>query len=547
MRLKILFMLLLCCTALVAQKEQRIALVIGNGKYIYNSPLSNPPTDADSMAQVLEELDFEVIKVKNADKAAMQKALDRFERRIQSAEGRGGKLVTLFYYSGHGMQVNGENYLIPIQCNLVSSADLNYQAISLQQTIDRLENHGNFLNILMMDACRDNPLTKSLAGKSSGDDLFEGYAQPTGRGKSGMFMSFATAPGRVADSGDRRLRTSSYVDAFLAHVRTPDLLIDELFNRVGRTVYNRTQQTQIPYKTGAFFDTFMFFKGPKPTPKTPDGMVFIQGGGFDRGDTFGEGSSDELPVHKVTVPSFYMGRYEITNRDFLAFLNAKGNQTTGGTAWVEIESSYSKIKGSGRNFYIESGYEDHPVVEVSWYGVVEYCNWRSQQDGLQSVYGISGTNVSCDWRANGYRLPTEAEWEYAAREGGRNVRFGNGKNIADANEMNFDARESYKKAYSRVGKYRANTTAVGSFSPNGLGLYDMSGNVWEWCWDWYDGDYYKNSSGLRHPKGAESGSLRVIRGGSWSSSPAVVRAAFRRGRSPGSRSNGIGFRLTRAE
>jgi len=169
---------------------------------------------------------------------------------------------------------------------------------------------------------------------------------------------------------------------------------------------------------------------------------------------------------------------------------------------------------------------------------VEYCNGRSEQERLEKVYQINGTDVTADFTANGYRLPTEAEWEYAARNGGRKVRFGNGQNTADPSQMNFNASEDYKTAYSLAGIYRKKTTTVGSFTANDLGIYDMSGNIYEWCWDWYGaymGDIY----------GPESGSERVDRGGSWNNSPQSCRAANRGYWNPSGRDDNLGFRLAR--
>ena len=227
-------------------------------------------------------------------------------------------------------------------------------------------------------------------------------------------------------------------------------------------------------------------------------MVSIPGGTFQMGDTRNEGVSEEKPVHTVTVSGFKMGKYEITQKQ------------------------YQTIVGTNPSFFTNC--DDCPE-QVSWLDAVAFCNALSDREGKQKVYTINGTTVTSTLSANGYRLPTEAEWEYAAGGGSSNrTRFGNGKDIANPTEMNFNGGESGKQSYSVVGEYRAKTIKVGSFAPNALGLYDMSGNVWEWCSDWF-GPY--SSATQTNPVGAATGSYRVMRGGSWFYDPAYSRVAYR--------------------
>jgi formylglycine-generating enzyme required for sulfatase activity len=264
----------------------------------------------------------------------------------------------------------------------------------------------------------------------------------------------------------------------------------------------------------------------RPSATTaPDNFVRILGGTFQMGDQYGEGDDDEKPVHTVEVSTFYLSPTEVTFAEYDAFCTATGRDKPSDSGW---------------------GRDQRPAINVSWCDAVEYANWLSTKNGLQTVYSGNCDNIRANWEANGYRLPTEAEWEYAARQGGQKVRFGNGKDIADPAEINFDASADYKKSYSRVGTYRRQTVPVGSLnSPNSLGLHDMSGNVYEWCWDWFDSDYYKNSP-RNNPQGPTSGSDRVKRGGSWIYYPAYVRCAIRYYVSPGFRYYFIGFRLARA-
>ena len=215
------------------------------------------------------------------------------------------------------------------------------------------------------------------------------------------------------------------------------------------------------------------------------------------GDVFNEGFDDEKPVHEVTLSSYYLAETPVT------------------------QTQWRAVMGSNPSYF--SGCDQCPVEQVSWEDIVN--------EFLPKLNQLTGKT---------YRLPTEAEWEYAARERGRKVRFGNGKDIADLKEINFDGRASYKNHYSVVGKYRGKTTPVRSFAPNALGLYDMSGNVWEWCSDWF-GDY--PSTAQTNPKGPLSGSHRVNRGGSWTNSPLNTRVAIRSGSAPAHRSGNLGFRL----
>jgi formylglycine-generating enzyme required for sulfatase activity len=252
-------------------------------------------------------------------------------------------------------------------------------------------------------------------------------------------------------------------------------------------------------------------------------MVLVRGGTFEMGDVMNDNEyANEKPVHTVTLSDFYLATHELTFSEYDAFCTATGREKPDDSGW---------------------GRYRRPVTNISWYDAVAYCNWRSRQEGLQEVYTINDEQVSANWNADGYRLPTEAEWEYAARQRGQKVRFGDGRNTADPARINFDGNLD-PTSYSKEGIDRQQTVYVGSLNaPNALGLHDMSGNVWEWCWDLY-GSY--PASTQTNPRGADSGSDRVGRGGSWSYVPAVVRAASRGGGSPGGSSNILGFRLARA-
>jgi formylglycine-generating enzyme required for sulfatase activity len=283
--------------------------------------------------------------------------------------------------------------------------------------------------------------------------------------------------------------------------------------------------------------------------KVKQDMVHIPGGYFDMGSSDGE---DEY-VHQVYVNDFYMGKHEVTVGEFREFMRETDHRTnaekgSGSHIWDGKEWGLKK-DASWLNSYFKQS-DNYPVVCVSWNDAVAYCNWRSQKEGLTPIYTINDNVVSADFNAKGYRLPTEAEWEYAARCGGKGYKYSwgdggpvgkHGGNIADeAAKRTFSNWEIWK-GYDDGYVY---TAPVGSFDPNEFGLYDMTGNVWERCWDWYDKEYYKNSP-KKNPQGPSSGNSRVARGGAWYNSPIGVRAASRSSGSPAYSNDIIGFRLSR--
>jgi formylglycine-generating enzyme required for sulfatase activity len=273
--------------------------------------------------------------------------------------------------------------------------------------------------------------------------------------------------------------------------------VNELFDKIPELV--RSMQSEIG-KGGTGTNTTNRNTAAQP----PANMVRVEGGTFQMGTASG-GGSNERPVHTVNIKSFYMGKYEVTQREWQAIM---GNNP-------------SYFKG-----------DNLPVENVSWFDAIEYCNKLSIKEGLTPAYRGSGDNIICDWNANGYRLPTEAEWEFAAKGG-----------IKDLLTAAYSGSNSVDAVAWYDGNSGRSTHTVGTKAANSLGIYDMSGNVWEWCWDWF-GNY--SSGSQADPRGHSSGAYRVIRGGGWSASAAYVSSANRDyGCTPSYRSHGLGFRLVR--
>jgi formylglycine-generating enzyme required for sulfatase activity len=243
-------------------------------------------------------------------------------------------------------------------------------------------------------------------------------------------------------------------------------------------------------------------------------MVLVEGGAFQMGIGYG-GEEDEKPVHRVTLRSFYLGVYEVTQKEWIAIMG----------------TNPSTFKGDAL-----------PVETVSWYEAVEFCNILSRKEGYTPAYRGSGASIICDFNADGYRLPTEAEWEYAAKGGAG----------ADDPPFEYAGGNDVDAVGWHDGNSGGTPQPVGTRLPNSLGLYDMSGNVWEWCWDRY-GPYSGASqtdpqgpAGPASPQALQAEALRTDRGGSWNHGAQFLRSANRDAYIPSYRYWLLGFRLCRS-
>ena len=583
--------------------EKRVALLIGNSNYDVGR-LRNPVTDATDMAAALKKLGFSVILQNDTGHKEMETAIKEFGRQLKK------DTVGLFFYAGHGVQIDGRNYLIPLGANIEEEADVKYKAVNINRVFDVMDSAGNKLNIVILDACRDNPYAKSFRTSSRGLAM-------VGKSPNDTLIAYSTGPGDVASDGSGR--NSPYTRALLDNINRPGLSIEQVFKKVRNDLDNTTSGRQKPWYTASLGTDFYFNPGkikksdevkqlttaeetilsadelenekrrleadqrrleeekaaftkqkaleekkrkieeeseriaaqreadrqavlerkqaeadrkkqeleekrrqideekerlaaekkaarqaelerkqakkalamaPRPDQSTVDSatgiqMIFVKGGCYQMGDTFGDGDKDEKPVHNVCVSNFYIGKYEVT------------------------QGQWKKVMGSNPSSFSSCG-DSCPVENVSWNDVQEFIGKLNRQSGKN------------------YRLPAEAEWEYAARSGGKSQKYSGGNEVDD------------------VAWYSSNsgskTHPVGQKQPNSLGIYDMTGNVWEWCNDWY-GEKYYGESPRDNPQGPSSGSGRVIRGGSWFDNAAYARASYRIRNNLVYRDYDLGFRL----
>lgn len=598
--LALLILALIYPSTLQAASEQRIALVIGNGAYS-SGPLKNPVNDATDLAAALKRTGFTVTLKKNANLQEMVESIEDFGNSLK----RGG--VGLFYYAGHGVQVNSVNYLLPINARINKESDVRFQAVEAGRILAEMENANNGLNIVILDACRDNPFGKSFRSATRGLAI-------VANAPSGTFISYSTGAGQVARDGDGR--NSPYTSALLENIAKPGLTINKVFMNVRSKVKKETGQ--VPWELSSLEGDFYFARGSMVVEETPapsavrepatgrltvksnvggakvyiDGayegeepvsatlkpgtysiilkkagypdatedvrveaggaktissvmekpapppvaatragdvsrdpstgmeFVFVKGGCYEMGDTFGDGvAAREKPVHNVCVNDFYMGKYEVTVGQFRTFVqdtNYRTEAEKGDGCYVWSGSKWDK---DGSKSWRSPGFsqdDNQPAVCVSWNDTQAFNEWISRKGGKS------------------YRLPTEAEWEYAARSGGKKEKYAGMSNDSGLGDYAWYNANSGSKTHS-----------VGGKTPNGLGLYDMTGNVWEWCQDWYGEKYYAESP-KDNPRGPSSGQDRVLRGGSWFDEPLVVRAASRNGTGPAARFYSLGFRLSLA-
>jgi formylglycine-generating enzyme required for sulfatase activity len=531
---------------------QRTALVIGNSNY-GQGQLRNPANDARAMGNTLKDLGFEVALKFNLNLRQMDEAVRAFGQKIKD----GG--IGLFYFAGHGVQVEGVNYLAPVGVQVQKEQDIKFEMLDIGKVTAEMEAAKNGLNILILDACRNNPFTRAFRSPNPG-------LAPI-NAPSGTYIAFATAPGTTASDGEGD--NGLYTQELLTNLKQPGLRLEDVFIRTRVSVKKKSNDLQVPWENGALEGVVILngkgavnttagavaasLKFPKirssgiPLSTLRSGkfttasvdekgqvrkreagpasfyledlgngvkleMVFIRGGSFQMGSPRTEPERDEDEIqHPVKVSSFWMGRYEVTQ-----------------SQWIAVMGRLPRCLAISDN--LDRG-DDIPLTCVTWIEVQEFI------DKLNELLKLD--------KERGYSLPREAEWEYAAR-GGTTTPFPYGATIAPELE-NYDWGTSYANGPTQA-RNNQYLVKVGSFVANPFGLYDMLGNASEWCEDWL-GEYPTAGEGEQvDPTGPAEGERRVIRGGEYGSSARGCRSATRAGILPTYRPLiSMGFRLVRRQ
>lgn len=599
--------------------ERRVALLIGNGDY-KDAPLKNPVNDARDMHAALKALDFDATLLLDATMQQMERAVREFGSKLR----QGG--TGLFYYAGHGLQLEGNNYLIPVSAVIESKSDVRFGCLDAGLVLGKMEDADNGLNIIILDACRENPFRSILRGPERGLAKMDA---PTG-----SLIAYACAPGTSANDGEGK--NGLYTQHLLQNIGTPGMIVEEMFKRVRQGVAKDSAKKQVPWEESSLIGHFSFVAekpgekeeppsapplpspppppeptsalspdplppplppssspasptpaasisarpsfpswlrkarygavvlalmisafvayfrpgggtNPEPKRESPSGasnvaspapaaapatgavapavgtvwrdpvtgmeFVWVPQGCFMMGSPSSETghNDDEGPVHEVCISGLWVGKYAVTNEEYRKYKPGHGS------------SDY-------KNWSLNE--DRKPAVYVSWEDAKAYAQWLSGQ-------------------GNGkFRLLTEAEWEYAARARTTTSRFWGDSPDDACRYANVHDRRSRRtfseltwEAHDCDDRY-AVTAPVGRFRPNAFGLYDMLGNVWQWCEDVYDAKAYSSHS-RDNPLKSGSGSDRVLRGGSWRSSPWYVRSSIRESSTPDARLSNYGFRLVR--
>jgi formylglycine-generating enzyme required for sulfatase activity len=532
-----------------AEDAKRVALVIGNGAYLHVPALPNPSHDAQDIAQTLTAMGFEVDLAVDTAITELRDSVQRFGTHAATAE------VALIFYAGHGLQIDGRNFIVPIDAAIASEADVEFETLDLDLLI-RATNQGAKVRIILLDACRNNPfegaLTDSMGPGRSAVALSAGLAplQPSG----GVLIGFATDPGAVALDGEER--NSPFTAALLKNLPTPGLEINIALTRVRAAVFAGTDGRQRPWTTSSLLQEL--YLAPEDDPAAEADLAAWQRAAAEGTEAAIEAYLNDFPAglyHELAAALLMQMRNAAEHADGAdlppaldermpdprspdarpslpvpsgalvsvgalqdcadcpMLLAIPPGQFVMGVAFgpeaekPAVTKTLPKMFGVGQTEVTRREWslcaqegacrklpgpaDQVPAAGLSWSDAKAYVGWLTQRTGRT------------------YRLPSETEWEYVAKAG-LDLRYPSGQVLLP------------KEAF--YGRKDAAPVTVASYAPNSLGLYDLAGNVWEWvedCGARYDARLAGPAPVTATP------CLRVLRGGGFESPPEMLRSSNR--------------------
>jgi formylglycine-generating enzyme required for sulfatase activity len=481
-----------------AAAAQRVALLIGNAGYEVGR-LTNPPNDLNRMRSALQDVGFQVKVVPEVDQRAMKRAVRDFGESARGAE------IALFYFSGHAAQARGENWLIPLRASIERETDYDLEAVSANAVLHQIADAGPRAAIVILDACRDNPVATLKGGP-------KGLARMDAPTRT--MIAFATAPNQTAsDNG-------IYAQVLAGQIRTTGRELLDVFRNTTAEVLRLSQGRQEPRISEVSITDRIYLAGPASggatvvasgqmppltaSPERPDlpvfrdcaecpEMVVIPAGSYLMGSPASEEGryGDEGPQRRVTIDRFAIGKTAVT------------------------QGQWKAMMGSNPSEFKECG-DDCPVEQVSWNDAQEFTSKLRAKTGQR------------------YVLPSESQWEYAARGGTQTAypwgdQVGRGLANCDGCGSEWDNKS---------------TAPVKSFAPNRYGIH-VNGNVYEWVQDCFDDTAYRKAPSDGRAYEVSGCSSRGLRGGSWNYLPRYARSASRVAYTADYRFHDVGFRVAR--